>query len=256
MITTDSLTRSRSWLAPVLAYARFEAVTMLRNGEQLLVALILPALVLLSLGQSDIVGIDLAADQTRLDVVAPGVLGLAVASSGLTSLSIATAFDRRWGVLRQLSTTPLGSRGIVLGKAMAVLAVQVIQLIVLGSLAFALGWRPEGGSSGIMIAAAAALLGSIAFSSAGLLLAGRLRAEAVLAVANIAWVLMLVAGGLVLPAENGMAGIVRFLPAGALGDALRAALTDGALDGVALAVLALWAAALAALAARLFRPSA
>lgn len=256
MTTTASHTRGGSTLRPVLAYARFEALTMLRNGEQLLVALILPALVLLSLGRSEIVGIDLAVGQTRLDVVSPGVLGLAVASSGLTSLAIATAFDRRWGVLRQLSTTPLGSRGIVMGKALAVLVVQIVQLVVLGGLALALGWRPFGGAVGVLLAAFAALLGSAVFSSAGLLLAGRLRAEAVLAVANIAWVLMLVAGGLVLPAEDGLAPVVRWLPSGALGDALRAALGGGIVDGVAFVVLAAWAALLAALAARLFRPSA
>ncbi|PWD49970.1 ABC transporter [Serinibacter arcticus] len=241
-------------MSRVLAYARFEALTMLRNGEQLLVALILPALVLGSLGRSDLVDIALAPGQDRLDVVAPGVLGLAIASSGLTSLAIATAFDRRWGVLRQLATTPLGTRGIVAGKVLAVLGVQVVQIVVLGALAVALGWRPD--AAGVPIALIGALLGSVAFSAAGLLLAGRLRAEAVLAVANIAWVLMLVVGGLVLPAaDGGLAAVVSWLPAGALGDALRAAFV-GEVDGVALLVLAAWAAILSLGAAKLFRPSA
>lgn len=243
-------------MSRVLAYARFEAVSALRNGEQLLISIILPALVLVGLGRSGVVELDLLPGQDRLDVVAPGVLGLAVLSSAFTSQAIATAFDRRWGVLRQLATTPLGARGIVAGKVISVFAVQVVQVVTLGALALALGWRPElGGVPGALLVGA---LGSVAFTSLGLLIAGTLRAEAVLAVANLLWVLLLVGGGLVLPAatfSNGLAALTSWLPSGAMGDALRLSLTGGGFDVVATLVLAAWAALLAALAAKLFRPT-
>ena len=143
------------------------------------------------------------------------------------------------------------------GKVLAIVAVQVVQVIVLGALALALGWRPELGGLGWAVIAGA--LGSVAFTSLGLLIAGTLRAEAVLAVANLLWVLILVGGGLVLPASTfspGLATVTAWLPAGALGEALRTATTTGGLDVLALAVLAIWAAVLALAASRWFRPTA
>lgn len=236
----------------VLDYARFEAVTFLRNGEQLLVAIVLPALALVGLGVVDIVEIPAAVDPVvaRIDVVAPGVLALAIVSSSFTSLAISTAFDRRWGVLRQLATTPLGPRGIVAGKVLAVFAVQVLQLVVLAGLALALGWRPDG--LGLLVAVPVWLVGSLCFSGFALALAARLRAEAVLAVANLLWVLFAV-GGLVLPVSASF-GWLTWLPWSGFGEAMRVALIDGAF-APALAGLAVWAAVSLGLAARLFRPS-
>ncbi|GMA31633.1 ABC transporter permease [Litorihabitans aurantiacus] len=241
----------------VLHYAVFEAVSALRHGEQLLVSIVLPALVLVGLGRSEILSLDLAPGQNRLDVVAPGVLALAVLSSSFTSQAIATAFDRRWGVLRLLATTPLGARGIVTGKVCSVLAVQIVQVLVLGALALALGWRPD--PAGVPAAVGVVLLGSVAFTSLGLLLAGTLRAEAVLALANLVWVLLLVGGGLVLPASTtseALGAVTRWLPSGAMGDALRQALDGGGTDVAAVAVTAGWALLLALLARRFFRPTA
>ena len=119
-----------------LAEARFEAGIMLRNGEQLLVALVLPALALVGLTRAPWPGLG---PHPRIDVVAPGVLALAVVSSAFTAQAIQTGFDRRYGVLRQLGTTPLGSGGLLAGKAMAVLVVLAVQVIVLGGLALLVG---------------------------------------------------------------------------------------------------------------------
>lgn len=245
----------RSQTARVLAYARFEAIGMLRNGEQLLVAVILPAVALIGLGAVDIVRLP-GVTNARIDVVAPGVIALAIVSSSFTAASIATAFDRRWGVLRQLSTTPLGSRGIVLGKALAVLAVQVIQILVLTLLALALGWRPA--PEGLAAAVLAWWLGSVCFTSLGLLLAGWLRAEAVLAVANLAWVVFAGVGGLLLPVAGDTpipVPVMAWLPTGALGESLRGALETGATPAVPLAVLAAWTTIATVGAVRWFRPS-
>lgn len=252
--TAAPATRRASAVGRVLAYARFETVGMLRNGEQLLVAVVLPALALVGLGAADIVR--LPGDAARIDVVAPGVIALAIVSSSFTSQAIATAFDRRWGVLRQLATTPLGSPGIVLGKGLAVLAVQVIQVALLTGLGLALGWRPETGA--LWAAVLAWWLGSLSFTALGLVLAGRLRAEAVLAVANLAWVVLAGVGGLLLPTSGDTpvpVPAMAWLPTGALGDALRETLGAGAVPGVGLVVLGVWALALVLAATRWFRPS-
>jgi ABC-2 type transport system permease protein len=110
------------------------------NAEQLLLALVLPVLLLVAL--NEVSTPDLGPGR-RIDVLTPGVLALAVMSTSFTSQAIATGFDRRYGVLRMLGTTPLGRSGLLAGKVLAVLAVQAVQLLVLGGVALALGWQPR-----------------------------------------------------------------------------------------------------------------
>jgi ABC-2 type transport system permease protein len=235
----------------VLAQATFETRILLRNGEQLLVALVLPVLALVALTLADVP--DLGAGR-RVDVVAPGVLALAVMSTAFTGQAIQTGFDRRYGVLRLLGTTPLGRGGLLAGKAVAVLVVELVQVLVLGAVALALGWQPV--LAGVGPALLAGLVGTAAFVSLALLLAGTLRAEAVLAVANLVWVLLLAGGAVVVPTHRmpgGLAAVASALPSGALGEALRAALGSGRLAVVPLLVLLAWAVAGALAAARWFR---
>ncbi len=226
---------------------------MLRNGEQLVITLVLPLLILVALGRTSLVDLG-TSDAERIDVVAPGVLALAVMSTAFTSQAIATGFDRRNGVLRLLATTPLGRSGLVAGKVLAVVALELLQVAVLGGAAVALGWRPD--PAGVPAALVALVLGTAAFTSLALLVAGLLRAEAVLAVANLVWVLLLAGGGVVLPASmlpGPLGAVAPLLPSGALGEALRTALGG---DGVAvgpLLVLAAWSAVVSALVARTFR---
>jgi ABC-2 type transport system permease protein len=248
------------WLSPdpaaapparrVLAQARFDATVILRNGEQFLLMLVLPALLLVGLALTH--SPSLGAGR-RIDVAAPGVLALAVMSTAFTGQAIGTGFDRRYGVLRLLGTTPLGRGGLLAGRVLAVLAVEVVQVVVLGALAAGLGWNPR--AAGALPALIAVLLGTAAFVSLGLLLAGTLRSEAVLAAANLVWVLLLAGGGVVLPTARmgGFGPVARLLPSGALGDALRSALLDGSLRWGALAVLLGWAAVAGLAATRWFR---
>lgn len=240
----------------VAAQGAFEARTLLRNGEQLLVTIVLPVLLLVGLARTSVVslGVDGTTGTARIDVVVPGVLALAVMSSAFTSQAIATAFDRRNGVLRLLATTPLGRSGLVLGKVLAVLAVGLVQVVVLGAVALALGWRPD--AAGLPGAIAALLLGAAAFTSLALLVAGTLRAEGVLAVANLLLVLLAVGGGTLVPASElpGLLGTVApWLPSGALGDALRSALTDGVVPVVPLLVLLAWTGLFGGATTRWFR---
>jgi len=234
----------------VLAQGRFDARVLLRNGEQLLLTLVLPTLILVGL---TLLAVPDLGPGPRIDVVAPGVLALAVMSTAFTGQAIGTGFDRRYGVLRLLGTTPLGRGGLVTGRVLAVLAVEAVQVAVLTGVAVALGWRPS--PAGLAPAALLVVLGTAAFTCLGLLLAGTLRAEAVLAGANLAWVLLLAGGGVVIPTERmgALGGLARALPSGALGDGLRAALTTGSLAPAAVGVLLAWGAVAAALAVRFFR---
>jgi ABC-2 type transport system permease protein len=234
----------------VLAQARFDVTAMLRNGEQLLLTLVLPMLVLVGLARTS--AIDLGAGR-QVDLAAPGVLALAVMSTAFTGQAIATGFDRRAGLLRLLGVTPLGRSGLLAGRVVAVLAVEALQVVVLGGVALGLGWRPRG--AGLLPAVVTLLLGTAAFVALGLLLAGTLRAEAVLAAANLVWVLLLAGGGVVVPAEKlgALSGVATALPSGALGEAMRASLAGGQWPVSEWLVLAAWLAAASAATSRWFR---
>ncbi|MBL8928820.1 MAG: ABC transporter permease [Kineosporiaceae bacterium] len=236
-----------------VAQAGFDTRIMLRNGEQLLLTMILPAIVLILLSRLAVPGVQLAPGERWVDLAAPGVLALAVISISFTGQAIGTGFDRRHGVLRMLATTPLGRSGLLTGRMLAVLAGELVQVILLGALALILGWRPT--ASGIPAAVLLVLLGTAAFVALGLFLAGTLRAEAVLAGANLAWVLLLAGGGVVAPsnAMGAWGSVARLLPSGALGDGLRAALIEGRLDLFAVLVLVVWVTIGAGLTVRFFR---
>ena len=243
--------RAAPVLRRVLGQAGFELRTTLRNGEQLLLTLVLPVLILVGLSRTGVV--DVGSDD-RLGVVAPGVLALAVMSTAFTSQAITMAFDRRAGVLRLLATTPLGRRGLILGKAIGILAIEVVQLALLSGVAMTLGWRPV--AAGLPLALLALLLGTLAFSGLAILLAGLLRAEAVLALANLVWVLLLVGGAVILPARllpGPLAALAPWLPSGALGDALRSSLSAGIPPLQPLLVLGAWSLVLGLGAARFAR---
>lgn len=253
--TTTSHTRSGSSsslpapLRRVIAQARFETVAVLRNGEQLLLAIILPLIILIGLGQTDVLSSLSALPQgaSHVQIATAGVLGLAVASIAFTGQGIQTAFDRRYGVLRQLATTPLGAAGVIWGKLGAVVCVLVVQATVLLAAAAVLGLAfGEVHWFGVILSL---LAGAAALVSWGVLMAGTLRPEATLAVANLLWVLMASVGGLLFHREGVWGRLMEFLPPGALGSALRSAVVDGAIAWPALAVLVVWSV-LGTLAAR------
>jgi ABC-2 type transport system permease protein len=257
-------TAGRSWTlvprggaAPVprriLAQAAFDTRMLLRNGEQLLLSLVLPLLLLVVLARTSVLPLPPGA---RLDELVPGVLAVAVLSTAFTGQAIATGFDRRYGVLRLLGTTPLGRSGLLAGRALAVLAVEAVQVVLLSAVALTLGWQPVPTAAALGAAAVVLALGTVCLVALGLLLAGLLRAEAVLAAANLVWVLLVAGGGMVVASDRlpgVLAVLAPLLPSGALADGLRAALAEGRLDVAACAVLLAWAAAAALGVARTFR---
>jgi len=237
--------------ARILRHGAYEALAMLRNGEQLVLAIVLPLLALAALVLTPLLD---AYGGSRIDVAAPGVLALCTMSTAFTGQGIATGFDRRYGVLRFLSTTPLGRSGLILGKAVAVAVVLAVQLVVIGGTALLMGWEPQ--LVGLLPAALLLLVGSAAFTALGLLVAGTLRPEATLAVTNLVWILLAAAGGVIIPAAAlpaAAAPVVALLPSAALGDGLRSALVDGNLDLIACLVLLAWAALSSLAAIRWFK---
>lgn len=237
----------------IASQAAFETKALMRNGEQLMVSILMPLGLLFVLGKTSI--IDFETDGvSQLDFVVPGVIAMAIMASAFTSQAIATGFDRRNGVLRFLATTPLGKGGLLGAKIGAVLAVALIQVVLISAVSLALGWNVA--ASGFVAMILPALLGAAAFTSLALLMAGTLRAEGVIALANIVLVALVVGGGVLAPASQlpaWLAPIATFLPSGALGDALRSALIDGQLAAIPCLVLAGWTILLAGACARLFK---
>ena len=238
----------------VLAQAAMEARLMMRNGEQLLLAVVIPVIILVG-GVTGARHVGLHFVHRPVDVFTPGVLALAVMSTSFTSLAISTGFERRYGVIKRLGSSPLPRSGLLLGKVLALLLVEAMQIAVLSVVGLILGWQPEGGAVGVVGAVLAVVLGTAAFASLGLFVAGVLRAEATLAAANLIYLLLMAGGAVVLPSSSyGAFGhVTAWLPSGALGDAMRTACQHGTVAWRDLAVLLVWAAAGTVLTARTFR---
>ncbi len=238
----------------VLAQARMETRLLLRNGEQILLAVVVPLIVLVGgIAAAGHVAVTFATN--AVDTLTPGVLALAVMSTSFTSLAIATGFERRYGVLKRLGASPLPRSGLLAGKVGALLVVELLQFAVVGGAGALMGWSPTLTPTSLAGAAAVALLGTAAFASLGLFVAGALRAEATLAAANLVYLLLLAGGAVVFPASSyGVAGPwLTWLPSGALGTGMRTVFLDGDLPVVPLLVLAGWTAVGTALTARTFR---
>lgn len=238
-------------LRRILLQGRYESLTMLRNGEQLILAVVLPLLALVGLTVTPFLD---GLGASRINVAVPGILALCAMSTAFTGQGISTGFDRRYGVLRFLSTTPLGRPGLMAGKVLAVLAVLAVQLAVVTAVALPLGWRPL--PAGWLPGLCLLVLGASAFTALGLLVAGTVRPEATLAITNLLWILLGALGGIVIPAERLPAaaqGIVHYLPSGALGEALRAAFLYGSLNWGPALILLLWTVLAGAAAIRWFK---
>jgi ABC-2 type transport system permease protein len=202
----------------IVRHGLTEARLLSRNGEQLLLALVIPLAILVAGRFANV--------SMSLDLLAPSVLALAVWSSAFTSIAITTAFERRYGVLERLATTPLGKSGLLAGKALAVIMIMLGQLVILTGAALGLGWRPRFTALSALVAIVTVILATATFVCLALLLAGRLRAESVLGVANLIYVILVVGGGLIIPVSRYPAAlrpVIEALPTAALGEGLRAA---------------------------------
>ncbi len=244
---------STQWLHRARAQTLFEARMILRNGEQLMVTIIFPIALLILLSTTDLVDID-TAGAAKIDVLAPGILAAAMMTTAFTSQAIATAFDRRNGVLRLMATTPLGKSGLLAGKIAGVFAVEIVQIALIVPIALVLGWNPS--LHGIVGALGIWILGTIAFTALAMLVAGVLRAEAVLAVANLVLAALILGGGVIAPVEqlpDPLRTLALFLPSGAMGEALRGAFNAAGVPAFSVVILLAWSTALGWGVTRLFK---
>ncbi|MDN5569923.1 MAG: ABC transporter permease [Propionibacteriaceae bacterium] len=235
--------------ARIRRHALMEGSLLLRNGEQLLLALVIPVGILVA-GQvfGDRVGLD-----TR--TFPASVLALALWSTSFTSLAITTAFERRYGVLERLVATPLTRGDLVAGKALAIAGIAAAQVLLLALIAVALGWRPIPTVPQTLVTGLASGLALVTFACLAIALAGRLRAEATLASANLIYLVVAAGAGVLLPLgayPAALQPILGVLPFGALGETLRA-WASGVTNAFTLLPLAVWAILALLLARKAFR---
>lgn len=235
----------------VAAQTRIEMLLTIRRAESLLVTLVIPLGILVFFSSVDAV---VTSYKEPVDFLVPGVLALAVMSSAMVSLGIATGYERRYGVLKRLGSTPLTRAGLLGAKTLNVLVLEVLQTALIVLTGVALGWNVTGG---LVLAVLLLLVGTVAFAGIGMLLAGTLRAEANLAVANGLFLVLLFLGGMAYPLDklpNAIETFAKALPAAALSETVRAALTPGVgFPTGELVVLLVWAVAAPLAAIRWFR---
>lgn len=235
----------------LVAQTKAELTLLLRNGEQVLLTLVIPLGLLVVLTKVDVVTVPGGHDRAGFFV--PGVIALAVMSTAFTGQAIGVGFERQYGVLKRLGATPL-PRSVLLGaKTLAVLAVELLQLLLIAGVGRLLGWQPRGSPVAVVLLI---VVGTAAFSGLGLLLGGTLRGLTTLAAANLLWFALLVLGGVLFPLSHfgGAAPILRLLPTAALSNGLRQVLQHGAAAPLRdLLALAAWAVVALTAASRLFR---
>jgi ABC-2 type transport system permease protein len=238
-------------MTALLAQTRAELTLTLRRGESVLLVLLIPLLMLGFFSTVDV--LPKAGFADPVDFLAPGILALAVMSTGMVQLAIGTAFERQYGVLKRLGSTPLGRPRLLTAKTLAIVAVEVLQVALLVGLAIALGWSPHAAVGAVV----AMVLGTVAFAGLGLLMAGTLRGEVTLAAANGLYLVLLLTGGMVVPLTelpSAVRWVAELLPAGALVEALTNTLTRGSgVDAKTWIVLAVWAVAAPVAASATFR---
>ena len=237
----------------VLSQARMELILTMRRGENVLVTIIVPLVLLVFFAS---LGLIPATTASPMDFLVPGILALAIISTGMVNLGIATAYERYYGVLKRLGGSPLPRWGLLVAKALSVLALEIVQVVLLMAVAIVgYGWLPHGGQG--ILAVVSLVVGTLAFSAIGLAMAGALRAEATLAIANGLYLLFLLLGDVLMPTDH-LPPLLRplseILPATALSDTLRFAFTGGPVFPTISAILLVaWAAAALIVATRTFR---
>ncbi|HUP54795.1 MAG TPA: ABC transporter permease [Methylomirabilota bacterium] len=225
-----------------------EARLTARRGENLLAMVGVPVAVLVFLAA-------FVLTPGSVDRVLPGTLAIAIVASGLVNIGIATAYERGYGVLKRLGGAPLGRSGLVSAKVAVVMVIAVLQVIGLLAVATLLGWHPAPGTSVIGLALTT-FMGAAAFAGLGLSIAGMLRPEAALVVANVLFLVALGFGGAIVPIADlpaPVGDIVRLSPVGALSDTFAAALGNGIPIAAPFGILLFWAVLADVFAARTFR---
>ncbi|MDK6260121.1 ABC transporter permease [Corynebacterium frankenforstense] len=234
----------------VLAQGRIESLLFLRHGEQQLLSLVIPVAMLLGLTFLPLEW-PMAGSGDPLDRFFPVALAIAATSSGFTGQAISLAFDRRYGALKRTGASGVPAWTIIAGKAIAVAATALVQTLLLGAIALALGWRTD--LTGALLGLVTIVIGAAAFTAMGLLMGGTLSSELVLGLANLIWVALIGVTGYVLYVQGlDAASWWDVVPSVAMASGLTVAFSGG-VPWVQWLILAAWAAAASAACTRWFR---
>lgn len=212
---------------------------MARNGEQLLLLIGIPGLLLVFFSQTDVLP---TSGLPNIDFLMPGILSLAIMSTAMVSLGIATGFERSYGVLKRLGTTPLGTKRLVAAKVIAICCIELVQLVVLVFTGLLLNWSIE--KINLFVLMSVLVLGTSCFAGLGLTLAGRLRAEVNLAAQNGLYLVLLLLGGILIPIDElptSLANFAEWLPSSLLSQLLRDILSNNTVQFSPLIALSVWA---------------
>lgn len=244
--------KASSFARQVLTQTQFELLLTLRRGENILVTLIVPVLLLIFFASLNIVP---AVHGRAVNFLLPGILALAIMAAGMVNLGIATAYERYYGVLKRLGSSPLSRSGLILAKILSIVVLEVVQVLLLVGVAVLFyGWQPVGS---LLLTLLAIVIGTVTFAALGLAMAGALRAELTLAGANALFLVFILLGGGILPLSHlpaPLAALAQFLPATALTQALQASMNDGTgFPGFALAILVVWTVLVLIVAIRTFQ---
>jgi ABC-2 type transport system permease protein len=237
----------------ILKQTQTELLLTSRRGENVLVTLIIPVMLLIFFASLNI--IPTQKGESSATFLLPGILAIAISAAGMVNLGIATAYERNYGVLKRLGSSPLSRSGLIIAKIISILALEIVQLLLLLGVAIAFyGWRPIGS---LPLALLAVVLGTITFSALGLAMAGGLRAEMTLAGANALFLVFILLGGGILPLDHlpaPIAAIAQILPAAALTQALQQTMTTGhPFPTYPLLLLVIWAIIILFVAIRTFK---
>ena len=246
------MNRPASPVAATLAQTAMELRFSLRRGENMLVTILIPAAVLVFFASVDVLP---SGSGRPVDFLLPGSIALAVIATGLVSLGIATAYERQYGVLKRLGGSPLTRSNLIVAKIGGVLTVEAFQVALLVAIGLGLGWSPGTGTS-VALLVFVLVLGTAVFAGLGLLLAGALRAEVTMALANGLFLGSMLLGGIIVPLDRlpgAVAGAAAWFPGAALADGLRIAFGAGGNPLPPVAILSVWSVAALALAVRTFR---
>lgn len=247
---SETQTNKINAFSRTLNHALWEFKLNVRNGEQILLLIVIPLIVLFTLTRTAVIG----GEQWSVPQALSVSLSISIIAAGFTSLAISTAFERRSGTLLAMGVTPLTRIELVLGKGISIFLLAAVSAVVLASASIILGWRPE------LLALTALpimLLGILSVSGIAFLLAGTCRAELVLALANGIFVIAMIFGGIIFQFEGFLQFVTNLFPPAAIYELLTGAI-GGARETVdsyllPLLVLSIWAVAGNLIAARLFR---
>jgi len=244
--------KAAPFLRQVFTQVRYELLLTLRRGENILVTLIVPVLLLIFFTSLNIIPTQ---NGSAINFLLPGILALAIIAAGMVNLGIATAYERYYGVLKRLGSSPLSRSGLILAKVISILVLEIVQVLLLVGVAVVFyKWQPAGSA---LLVLGVIVLGTITFAGLGLAMAGALRAELTLAGANALFLLFLLIGGGILPLEHlppVLADLAQVLPAAALTQLLQASMTNSSAFPISsLIVLAVWAVVILVVAIRTFK---